>query len=112
VPCFAWPLRLARNVAVDHMWANRLIPTDAVLDPKQPLERNRIVRCRQNSARNAAARAVSGSNLRDVVGLPPVAVADRMSRSKSSLHASIIEDAANYEKELERLKSTRALGAR
>ena len=33
VPFFAWLLRLARNLAIDHLRSNRLTPTEMVLDP-------------------------------------------------------------------------------
>src|SRR3989440_5446953 len=82
VPFFAWLLRLARNVAIDHLRANRLTPTETVIDPdlssRSELDGAETVRAALATLPNEQRQVVF---LRHVVGLSPGEVADRMGRS-------------------------------
>jgi RNA polymerase sigma-70 factor (ECF subfamily) len=87
VPFFAWLLRLARNIAIDHLRANRLTPTENVLDP----DASSGIDLDQGETVRAALATLPGEQrevviLRHVVGLTPSEIADRMGRTESSIH--------------------------
>jgi RNA polymerase sigma-70 factor (ECF subfamily) len=87
VPFFAWLVRLSRNVAIDHMRANRAYPTEDVLDGGEA-----VVADLDSALSVRAALAVLPQDQREVVvlrhlvGLTPGEIADRMGRSESSIH--------------------------
>jgi RNA polymerase sigma-70 factor (ECF subfamily) len=107
VPFFAWLLRFARNVAIDHMRANRLTPTDTVLDPNESagadLDRSDVVKAALATLPHEQRQVVI---LRHVVGLTPGEIADRMGRSEGSIHGLHHRGRRALRRELERLEST------
>jgi RNA polymerase sigma-70 factor, ECF subfamily len=107
VPFFAWLLRLARNVAIDHLRANRLTPTENVIDPDASsgidLDRAETVRAALATLPEEQRQVVV---LRHVVGLTPGEIADRMGRTESSIHGLHHRGRRALQKELARLDST------
>ena len=87
LPFFAWLLRLTRNLAIDHLRANRLIPTETVLNPDVSsgidLDRTQTVKAALATLPDEQRQVVV---LRHIVGLTPSEIADRMGRSESSVH--------------------------
>jgi RNA polymerase sigma-70 factor (ECF subfamily) len=106
VPFFAWLLRLAHNVAVDHLRANRLTPTENVFEPEQScgsdLDRSHTVRLALGSLPEDQREVVV---LRHVVGLTPGEIADRLGRSEASIHGLHHRGRRAMREELERLGS-------
>ena len=107
VPFFAWLLRMARNVAIDHLRANRLTPTENVLDPDSSsgidLDHGETVRTALATLPDEQRQVVV---LRHVVGLTPGEIADRMGRSESSVHGLHHRGRRALQKELVSLGST------
>jgi RNA polymerase sigma-70 factor, ECF subfamily len=107
VPFFAWLLRLARNVAIDHLRANRLTPTENVLDPHAPsgvdLDQAETVREALATLPEEQRQVVI---MRHVIGLTPGEIADRMGRSEGSIHGLHHRGRRALQRELERLDST------
>ena len=107
VPFFAWLLRLARNVAIDHLRSNRLTPTENVIDR----ERTSGVDLDRADAFRVALAALPDDQrhvvlLRHLVGLTPGEIADQLGRSESSVHGLHHRGRRALQRELERLDST------
>lgn len=107
VPFFAWLIRLARNVAIDHLRANRLTPTENVLDPSSSTGANSD----QIEAVRAALAALPADQrevvvLRHIVGLTPGEIADRMGRTEGSIHGLHHRGRRAFQRTLTQLDST------
>ena len=104
VPFFAWLLRFARNVAIDHLRANRSIPTEVVIHAEVAssvdLDRTETVRAALQSLPEEQREVVV---LRHVVGLSPGEIAGRMGRSESSIHGLHHRGRRALQNELRRL---------
>lgn len=107
IPFFAWLLRLARNVAIDHLRVNRPTPTETVIDPETSsgvdLDRAEIVRCALATLPDEQRQVVI---LRHVVGLTPGEIADRLGRTEGSIHGLHHRGRRALREELERSDTT------
>ena len=109
VPFFAWLIRMARNVAIDHLRANRLTPTETVLDPSSStgtdLDQVETVRAALAALPEEQREVVV---LRHVVGLTPGEIAGRMGRTESAIHGLHHRGRRAMQRELTQLDSTPA----
>jgi RNA polymerase sigma-70 factor (ECF subfamily) len=106
LPFLAWLLRLARNVAIDHLRANRLTPSDNVLDPDAvsgiDLDQAETVRAALATLPDEQRQVVL---MRHVVGLTPGEIADRLGRTEGSIHGLHHRGRRALQRELARLQS-------
>jgi RNA polymerase sigma-70 factor, ECF subfamily len=106
VPFYAWLLRLARNMAIDHLRANRLTPTESVFDSAASTgaDADRVLTVREAlAALPEEQREVL--ILRHLVGLTPGQIADRMGRTEGSIHGLHHRGRRALRRELVRLGS-------
>jgi len=87
IPFFAWLLRMARNVAIDHLRAHRATPIETVPETGSSSEPDIE---QVHTVRDALAMLPEDQRevvvLRHVVGLTPGEIADRLGRTESSIH--------------------------
>jgi RNA polymerase sigma-70 factor (ECF subfamily) len=87
VPFFAWLLRIARNVAIDHLRANRVTPVEVLpeLGSSSDADIDQV-----QTVREALAALPDEQRevvvLRHVIGLTPGEIAARLGRTESSIH--------------------------
>jgi RNA polymerase sigma-70 factor (ECF subfamily) len=88
VPFSGWLLRLARNVALDHLRRRRPTPIEEVVSADRHEDEDARERARDLHAALATLPEEQRSVMimRHVVGLSPPEIAERMGRSESSIH--------------------------
>jgi RNA polymerase sigma-70 factor (ECF subfamily) len=107
IPFSAWLLRLARNLAIDHIRANRLTPMETILDAGATssggdFDRAEAVRAALATLPHEQREVVI---LRHVLGFSPGEIAHRMGRSESSVHGLHHRGRRALRRELEGLDS-------
>jgi RNA polymerase sigma-70 factor (ECF subfamily) len=105
VPFSGWLLRLARNVALDHLRRRRPTPTEDVLgadshDDDDARERARDLHFALASLPDEQRNVMI---MRHVVGLSPPEIAEQMGRSESSVHGLHHRGRRALQQELSRL---------
>ncbi len=90
VPFFAWALRVARNVTMDHIRSERLIPVEEIRKADDREESDPALRGRMQDLREALDTLPLAQRevliLRHVAGLSPVEIAQLTGKSEGSVH--------------------------
>lgn len=90
VPFSAWIIRVARNVAVDHMRQRRAIPCEEVREMDTRIEEDNSSCDRALTLRDALATLPDDQRqvvvMRHLIGLTPGEIAGRLGRTEPSIH--------------------------
>jgi RNA polymerase sigma-70 factor (ECF subfamily) len=107
VPFSGWLLRLARNVALDHLRRRRATPTEEVFGANAQADESVGDRARDLHAALASLPDEQRNVMimRHVVGLSPGEIAEEMGRSESSIHGLHHRGRRALQDELRRLGS-------
>jgi RNA polymerase sigma-70 factor, ECF subfamily len=107
VPFSGWLLRLARNVALDHLRRRRAIVTEEVFGADTRAEEGSRERARDlhEALDSLPEEQRSVMVMRHIVGLSPQEIAEHMGRSESSIHGLHHRGRRALQQELRRLGS-------
>jgi len=113
VPFAAWIVRVARNVAIDHLRDRRQIPVEEVFAPTQAS--NDVVHERREDLRAALGQLPQEQRnvvvLRHLMGLSPGEIGERMGKTEASVHGLHHRGRQALRKELVRLEAAPASAA-
>ncbi|HUB94667.1 MAG TPA: sigma-70 family RNA polymerase sigma factor [Stellaceae bacterium] len=108
VPFYAWLLRMARNLAIDHIRANRFSPVQTAVDFEPASSEGEFDRA--EAVRAALATLPTEQRevvvLRLILGFSASEIADRTGRTESSVHGLQHRGRRALRRALEELEST------
>jgi RNA polymerase sigma-70 factor (ECF subfamily) len=112
VPFSGWLLRLARNVALDHLRKRRATPTEEVFSADTRADdAHDSVRSLHTALEALPEEQRSVVVMRHLVGLTPPEIAARMGRSESSIHGLHHRGRRALQEELRRLDAAPSTSA-
>lgn len=113
VPFSGWLLRLARNVALDHLRRRRATPAEEVYGSDGHADESALHRARCLRAALAALPREQRNVvvMRHLVGLTPPEIAARLGRSESSVHGLHHRGRRALQQELRRLEAAPSVAA-